>query len=182
MSWGNGHILRVLRYCKQGFVNYGPWVRFDPLLVFKQTTIRTVFTFLNHWLGSIVWQRPYVVCKAYNSYCLAFYKTSVLPTNPPFLLLFSHSVMFDSLWLHGVQHARLPCLSLSPGVCSNSCYCIDDAIQPSHPLLPPFPPALNVSQHHGLFQWVSSSHQVAKILALQLQHQSFQWIFRVNFL
>ena len=109
MSWGNGHILRVLRYCKQGFVNYGPWVRFDPLLVFKQTTIRTVFTFLNHWLGSIVWQRPYVVCKAYNSYCLAFYKTSVLPTNPPFLLLFSHSVMFDSLWLHGLQHARLPC-------------------------------------------------------------------------
>ena len=84
MSWGNGHILRVLRYFKQGFVNYGPWVRFDPLLVFKQTTIRTVFTFLNHWLGSTVWQRPYVVCKAYNSYCLAFYKTSILPTNPLF--------------------------------------------------------------------------------------------------
>ena len=53
-----------------------------------------------------------------------------------------------------------------------------DAIQPSHPLSSPSPPALNLSQHQGLFQWVSSSHQVAKVLEFQLQHQSFQWIFR----
>ena len=59
---------------------------------------------------------------------------------------------------------------------------VGDAIQPSHPLLPPSPLALNLSQHQGLFQWVSSSHQVAKVLELQLQHQSFQWIFRVDFL
>ena len=52
----------------------------------------------------------------------------------------------------------------------------------SHPLSLPSPPALNLSQHQGLFQWVGSSHQVAKVLELQLQHQSFQWIFRVNFL
>ena len=60
---------------------------------------------------------------------------------------------------------------------------VDDAIQPSHPLLPssPSPPALN-SQHQGLFQWVSSSHQMAKVLKLQLHHQSFQWILRVDFL
>ena len=56
------------------------------------------------------------------------------------------------------------------------------AIQPSHPLSPPSPPALNLSQHQGLFQWVSSSNQVAKVLELQFQHQSFQWIFRVDFL
>ena len=59
---------------------------------------------------------------------------------------------------------------------------VDDAIQPSHPLLPPSPPPLNPSQHQGLFQWVSSSHQVAKVLELQLQHQSVQWIFRTDFL
>ena len=54
---------------------------------------------------------------------------------------------------------------------------VGDAIQPSHP--PPRPsPALNFPQHQGLFQWVSSSHQVAKVLELQLQHQSFQWIKR----
>ena len=56
---------------------------------------------------------------------------------------------------------------------------VSDAIQPSHPLSSPSPPALNVSQHQGLFQWVSPSHQVAKVLEFQLQHQSFQWIFRL---
>ena len=58
---------------------------------------------------------------------------------------------------------------------------VSDAIQPSHPLSFPSPPALNLSQHQGLFQWVGSSHQVAKVWELQLQHQSFQWIFRVDF-
>ena len=61
-------------------------------------------------------------------------------------------------------------------------HCVDDAIQPSHPLSLPSPPALSISQHQGLFQWISSSHQVAKLLELQLQHQYFQWIFRVNIL
>ena len=55
-----------------------------------------------------------------------------------------------------------------------------DAIQPSHPLSSPSPPAFNLSQHQGLFQWVSSSHQVAKVLELQLQHQFFQWTFRAE--
>ena len=59
---------------------------------------------------------------------------------------------------------------------------VGDAIQPSHPLSPLFPPAFNLSQHHGLFPWVSSSHQVAKVLEFQLQHQFFQWIFRTDFL
>ena len=55
-----------------------------------------------------------------------------------------------------------------------------DAIQPSHPLSSPSPPAFNLSQHQGLFQWISSSHQVAKVL--EFQHQSFQWIFRTDLL
>ena len=59
---------------------------------------------------------------------------------------------------------------------------VGDAIQPSHALSSPSPPALNLSQHQGLFKWVSSSHQVAKVLEFQLQHQSFQWIFRTDFL
>ena len=59
---------------------------------------------------------------------------------------------------------------------------VSDAIQPSHPLSPTSAPALNLSQHQSLFQWVGSSHQVANVLELQLQHQSFQWIFRVDFL
>ena len=60
-------------------------------------------------------------------------------------------------------------------------HCIGDAIQTSHPLLPPSPFAFSLSQHQGLFQWVICSHQMTKILELQLQHWSFQWIFRVDF-
>ena len=59
---------------------------------------------------------------------------------------------------------------------------VGDAIQPSHPLSSHSPPAPNPSQHQSLFQWVSSSHQVAKVLEFQLQHQSLQWIFRTDFL
>ena len=58
---------------------------------------------------------------------------------------------------------------------------VDDVTQPFYLLPLPSPPALNLSQHQGLFQWVGSSHQVAKLLELQLQYQSFQWIFRVDF-
>ena len=58
---------------------------------------------------------------------------------------------------------------------------VGDAIQSSYPLLSPSP-AFNLSQHQGLFHWVSSSHHLAKVLEFQLQHQSFQWIFRTDFL
>ena len=59
---------------------------------------------------------------------------------------------------------------------------VSDSFQPSHPLSSPSLSVFNLSQHQGLFQWVSSLHQVAKVLAFQLQHQSFQWIFRTYFL
>ena len=59
---------------------------------------------------------------------------------------------------------------------------VGDVIQPSHPLSSPSPPAPNPSKHQGLFQWVSSSHEVAKALEFQLQHQSFQWTLRTALL
>ena len=59
---------------------------------------------------------------------------------------------------------------------------VGDAILPSHLLSPPSPPTFNLSQHQGLFQWVNSSHEVAKVLEFQLQHQSFQWIPRADLL
>ena len=95
---------------------------------------------------------------------------------------FSHSVVSNSLWPHGPQHARPPCPSPTPRVYPNSCHWVGDAIQPSHPLSSPSPPVFNLSQHQGLFQWLSSLHQVAEVLEFHLQHQSFQWIFRVDFL
>ena len=61
------------------------------------------------------------------------------------------------------------------------CWVSDDT-QPSHPLSTPSPSTFNLSQHQGLFQWVNPSHKVTKVLKLQLQHKSFQWIFRTDFL
>ena len=95
---------------------------------------------------------------------------------------FSYSVLSDSLQPHRLQHARPPCPSPTPGVYPNSYHWVSDAIQPSHPLSSSSPLTFNLSQHQGLFQWVSSSHQVAKVLEFQLQHPSFQWIFRTDFL
>ena len=75
-----------------------------------------------------------------------------------------------------------PVLHYLPGFAQTHVHWISDAIQPFHPLSSPSFPIFNLSQHQGLFQWVTSSHQVAKLLEFQLQHQSFQWIFRIDFL
>ena len=82
-------------------------------------------------------------------------------------LLFSCSFMSDSLRSHELQHTRLPSPSVAPRVCSNSrplsWWC---PLTISSLLLPPPPPALNLSQHLDLFQWVSPSHQVAKVFTV----------------
>ena len=75
-----------------------------------------------------------------------------------------------------------PVLYLLPEVAQTHVLWVNDTIPPSHPLSSPSSPAFNLFQHQGLFQWFWSSHQVAKILELQLQHQSFQWMLRVDFL
>ena len=103
----------------------------------------------------------------------------ILLTNA--ILLFSRSVISDSLQPHEMQHSRLSCISLSPGVCWNSCPRVSHAIQ-SYPLSPPSALALNHHQHQDLFQWVNSLHQVVKELELQPQYESFQRKFRVDFL
>ena len=95
---------------------------------------------------------------------------------------FSSSVMSNSLQPHGLQHTRLPCPSPLLQLAQTHVHQVGDATQSSCPLLSRSPPTFNLSQFLGLFQGVSSSHQVAKVLELQLQHQSFQWIFRIDFL
>ena len=90
---------------------------------------------------------------------------------------FSHSGISNSLWPHGLQHARLPCPSPTLEPTQIHVCCISDAIQPSHP------PTFNLSQHQCLFKWVSSSHQVAKVLEFQLSTSpSFQWTLRTDLL
>ena len=83
---------------------------------------------------------------------------------------------------HEPQHARPPCLSPTPGVHPNPCplsrWC--------HPTISssvvPLSSAFSLCKHQGLFKWVSSSHQVPKVLELQLQHQSYQWTPRTDLL
>ena len=93
--------------------------------------------------------------------------------------MFSLSVMSNSLWPHGLQHARLPCPSPSPEFTQTHVHWVGDASQPSHPLPCPSPPALNLSQHQGLFQEVSSLHQVVKVsisvLPMNTQDWSLGW-------
>ena len=95
---------------------------------------------------------------------------------------FSCSVMPNSLLTHDCSTPGLPVHLQLPELAQTHVHRVGDAIQPSHPLSCPSPPAFNLFQHQGLFQWVSSLHQVAKVLEFQLQHQSFQWIFRTDFL
>ena len=95
---------------------------------------------------------------------------------------FSRSVRSNSLRPHGLQHARLRCPSPTPGAYSRSCpsswWCpptISSSVVPFSSCLQSFPAS-------GSFHWISSSHQVAKVLEFQLLHQPFQWIFRTGFL
>ena len=81
---------------------------------------------------------------------------------------FSRSVPSDSLWPHDLQHAGLPVHHQLPESTQTHVHWVGDAIQPSHPLSSPSPPAPNPSQHQSLCKWVNSSHEVAKVLEFQL--------------
>ena len=114
-----------------------------------------------------------------------------------FLLPFIEGLQFSSLY-DGVQFSSvtqlcptfcdpvnhsmpgLPVHHQLPEPTQTHVHWVGDAIQSSQPLSSPSPPALSLSQHQGLFKWVSSLHQMAKVLEFQLQHQSFQWIFRTD--
>ena len=81
---------------------------------------------------------------------------------------FSCSVVPYSVRPHGLQHTRLPCPSPTPGAYQTHVYRVGDAIQLTHPLSSPTRPAFNLSKHQGVFQWVSSLHQVAKYWGFRL--------------
>ena len=90
--------------------------------------------------------------------------------------------LYPTLRPHGPQQPGFPVHRQLPELTQTQVHWVGDAIQPSHPLSSPSPPAPNLSQHQGLFQRVSSSHQVAKVLESQLQHQSFQGTPRTDLL
>ena len=109
-------------------------------------------------------------------YLLFFYSTSLFQLRPATQLCQSLCDPWIAAYMPG-----FPGLHQIPELAKTHVHWVNDAIQLSHSVIP-FSPCPHVSQHQGLFKWVSSFHPVAKLLELQLQYQSFQWIFRANFL
>ena len=113
-------------------------------------------------------------------------KMPVKTTSSKFALVtFSSVQSLSRVWLCNRMNRSTPGLPVHhqlPEFTQTHVHRVGDALQPSHPLLSPSPPAPNPSQHQGLFQWVSSWHEVAKVLEFQLQHQSFQWTPRTDLL
>ena len=100
-------------------------------------------------------------------------------------LQFSSVQSLSCVWLCDPMNHSTPGLPVHhklPEFTQTHAHPVSDAIQPSHPLSSPSPPDPNPSQHQGLFQWVNASHEVAKVLQLQLQHQSLQWTSWTDFL
>ena len=95
---------------------------------------------------------------------------------------FSHSAVSELCDPMNSSTPGLPVHQQFPEFTQTHVHRVGDAIQLSHPLSPPSPPAPSPSQHQGLFKWVDSSHEVAKVLEFQLQHQSFQWTPRTDLL
>ena len=116
-----------------------------------------------HCLSTICWK----------NYCISLANLSKVSS----VQWLSHVRLFETPWTSAHQASLSKQL---PEFTQTHVHWVGDAIQPSHPLVSPSPPALNLSQHWGLFKWVSSSHQVAKVLEFHLQHQSFQWTPRTD--
>ena len=116
-----------------------------------------------------------------NNWLVTCY-SDMYPLGKTHSVQFSRSLVSDSLRPHELQHARLPVHHQLLEFIHTHAHRVSDSIQPPHPLSPPSPPAPNPSQDQGLFQWVNSLHEVAKVLEFQLQHQSFQWTPRTDLL
>ena len=117
--------------------------------------------------------------------CYQISQTILQPLLPLLLLQFSSVQSFSCVQLFDPMDCSTPGLPVHHQLLEFTqihAHWASDAIQLSHPLSSPSPPALNLTQHQCLFKWVSSSYQVGKVLELQLQHQSIQWTSRTDLL
>ena len=142
-------------------------------------------TMLNNWILGLIsqiqllgpWYLLYI-------YVFKFVKGQWMCIQPQ-LVQYSSVQLLSRVQFYNPMDCSTPVLLVHrqlPKLTQTHVHWVSDAIQPSHTLVSPSPLAFNLSQHQGLFQWVSSLHQVAKVLEFQLQYQSFQWIFRTDLL
>ena len=154
-------------------IQTGIWNKWDHLTMFNSQFL----TLKNVHLDLMV-RKPGVCLQASH---FTFPTATVLYSNSQFSSVksLSHVWLFATPW----TAARQASLSITNSRSSlKPMSIVGDAIQPSQPLSSLSPPALNLPQHQGLLKWVSSSHQVAKVLEFQLQHQSHQWTPRTDLL
>ena len=150
-------------------------------LSFNQNWVLTIKSFkglISSLSGWLYWPLRYV--HGFYNYCAL--NTFFLPKDLFSSVKFSSVPQLSPTLCNPMNHSTsgLPVHHQLPEFTQTHAHQVGDAIQPSHPLSSPSLPDPNPSQHHGLLQWVSSSHQVAKVL--EFQHQFFQWTFRTDFL
>ena len=133
-----------------------------------------------------IWTNPLLThhCVCNLVYAMRHQRPSFIRSWSQAPWIFSSVQSLSHVWLFAIPWtAHQASLSITNSQRLLRLFCwVNDAIQPSHSLLSPSPSTFNPSQHQVLFQWVSSLHQVAKVLELHLQHQSFQWISRTDLL
>ena len=135
------------------------------------------------WLSSIYLVTAITISKIPFHYLqnIIIYLNAIDSCMPASMHQPCRTVASNSLQPHGLQHTKPPCPSPTPRACSNSCPLSQWCIQPSYPLSIPSP-VFKLSKHQDLFQWVSFLYQVTRVLEIQPQHQSFQWVFKTGFL
>ena len=145
---------------------------FERIYSIVWITVYLINPFLGYFQYSIITNYPAMKIHVHPSLCrwLEYYFCSVTQSCP---------TVCNPMDCSTPVFPGLHCL---PEFAQTYVHWVSDAIQPSYPLSPLSPLALNSSQYQGLFQWVGFLHQVAQLLELQLQHQSFRWMFRVDFL
>ena len=124
-----------------------------------------IIIFFFFWFPSAYKNMLTLYCRLFSQSVSSFTQSCLTLCDP----------MNHSTWGLSVHHQL-------PEFTQTYVYWVGNAIQPPHPLSSPSPPAPNPFRHQGLFQWVNSSHEVAKVLEFQLQHQSFQWTPRTDLL
>ena len=161
-----------------------------PCVLFRSMGISSCISIIDYWFNSTVILKQTL----YDFYPFKFSNMCFIIQNA---IYFGECSMWTFSWVQFSSVAQL-CPTLCDPMSSSTpvlpvhhqlpeftqthVHWVGDAIQPSPPLLFPSPPALNLAQRQGLFKWVGSSHQVAKVLEFQLQHQSFQWTPRTDLL
>ena len=180
-TWACVSVTRVI--IRQGCTKMcaGLWVR--SLSVTDSPLHSSLYAWHSHmWFSKmtnyiLLWTFIYVECSEFHPWGTLLWRTEDLYS---FLSSVAHWCL--TIWdLMDLQHARPPCPSPTPEFTQTHVLWVSDAIQPSHPLSSPSSPTFSLSSI-SLFKWVSSSHQVAKVLEFQLQHQSFQWTPRTDLL